>query len=102
MFIVDLQRQGVGVLCQCQRVLGVLARPRGGSDAAAVPCPQLEADRQHYYSGQQVLPHQPVTYVRVTMSPDGGISRLRLHGRRAFDRFQTWTQGIEAVTQGLH
>ncbi|XP_043222614.1 allantoicase-like isoform X3 [Amphibalanus amphitrite] len=63
---------------------------------------KLEADKQHYYSGDEVLPHQPVTYVRVTMSPDGGISRLRLHGRRAFDRFQTWTHGIDAVQQALH
>ena len=63
---------------------------------------QLDADKQHYYSGEDVLPHGPVTYVRVTMSPDGGISRLRLNGRRNFDRFQTWTHAINAVTQDLH
>ena len=38
---------------------------------------KLQADKQHYYD---VEVNKPVRYVRLTMYPDGGISRLRVWG----------------------
>lgn len=63
---------------------------------------KLQADRQHYFSGEEVLPHQPATHLRVTMFPDGGISRLRAHGTFGFDRFNKWSRGIGAITEEIH
>ncbi|XP_037092062.1 allantoicase-like isoform X2 [Pollicipes pollicipes] len=62
---------------------------------------KMQPHHQHLFQGDDILPHAPMTYVRITMSPDGGISRVRINGTLQFDRFQTWTHGIESVTQSL-
>jgi allantoicase len=42
------------------------------------PQTKLQAHARHHYD---VEPTQPYTHVRLNMYPDGGISRLRLHGK---------------------
>ena len=44
---------------------------------------KLAAHKQHYYSGSDVMAHEAVSHVRLTMAPDGGISRMRLWGRKS-------------------
>ncbi len=40
---------------------------------------KLSADCEHVYEAE-ILPHEPVTHVRLSIFPDGGVSRLRLWG----------------------
>ena len=47
-----------------------------------LPEQPLQADAQHHF-GPQLQALGPVTHVRLNIFPDGGISRLRLRGRRA-------------------
>ncbi len=42
----------------------------------------LQADKRHFLK-REIVPHGPVTHVRLNIFPDGGISRLRLWGRTA-------------------
>ena len=57
-------------------------------DAATVdwhtllPEQKLEMDRQHEFD-EQLLALGPVSHVRLSIYPDGGVSRLRLIGRPA-------------------
>ena len=44
-----------------------------------LPQMKLQADTEHYFE-QEILTHQPFTHVRLTIFPDGGVSRLRLFG----------------------
>ncbi len=44
-----------------------------------LPEVKLEMDRQHLF-GEQLLGAEPVTHVRLSIFPDGGVSRLRLNG----------------------
>ena len=55
---------------------------RGDSDAWQVLLPEtkLSMDRQHYF-GNELNSVGVVSHVRLSIYPDGGISRLRLHGR---------------------
>ncbi len=43
---------------------------------------KLEMDREHEFSSQ-IKEHNPINVVRLNIIPDGGVSRLRLYGRRA-------------------
>ncbi|MBT8096452.1 MAG: allantoicase [Woeseia sp.] len=47
-----------------------------------LPEQKLGADSQHYFENK-LQPLGPVTHVRLSIFPDGGISRLRLNGRLA-------------------
>jgi len=44
-----------------------------------LPETRLEMDRQHYFA-QQVIDLGAVTHVRLSIYPDGGVSRVRLYG----------------------
>ena len=43
---------------------------------------KLEADAIHVFEGDRIRDLGPVTHIRFNIHPDGGISRLRLYGRR--------------------
>ncbi|KAJ9590925.1 hypothetical protein L9F63_016023 [Diploptera punctata] len=45
-----------------------------------LPHQKLSPHKQHFYSPTELKTTGPFTHVRVTMAPDGGISRLRLWG----------------------
>lgn len=45
-----------------------------------LPRTKLEAHKQHYFDSE-IIPGGPYTHVRLSIYPDGGISRLRLYGR---------------------
>ena len=47
-----------------------------------LPEQKLEADREHEFAAE-IAKHEPVRFVRLNIFPDGGVSRLRLFGRRA-------------------
>jgi allantoicase len=47
-----------------------------------LPQTKLAASTRHFFQ-KQVLPHGPITHVRLNIYPDGGVSRLRLFGQRA-------------------
>jgi allantoicase len=47
-----------------------------------LPEQKLDMDRQHFFRGE-VIPHQPISHLRLNIFPDGGVSRLRLRGRPA-------------------
>ncbi len=44
---------------------------------------KLEADTIHTFDGDAISDLGPVTHVRLNIHPDGGVSRLRIFGRRA-------------------
>ncbi|MCC6601114.1 MAG: allantoicase [Crocinitomicaceae bacterium] len=44
-----------------------------------LPQSKLAANMEHNYS-TEILPHEPVTHIRLSIFPDGGVSRLRLWG----------------------
>jgi allantoicase len=45
----------------------------------------MSASKRHYFSGKQLQHAGPFSHVRLNMFPDGGISRLRIHGTLARD-----------------
>ncbi len=47
-----------------------------------LPQTKLSAHKRHFFS-KQIVPHGPITHVRLNIYPDGGVSRLRLWGARA-------------------
>ena len=47
-----------------------------------LPETRLQADKQHYFEGE-LAELGPVSHLRVSIFPDGGIARLRLYGRIA-------------------
>ncbi|MBI4061281.1 MAG: allantoicase [Elusimicrobia bacterium] len=47
-----------------------------------LPKTRLSAHKRHYFQ-KTVVPHGPVSHVRLNIYPDGGVSRLRLFGVRA-------------------
>ncbi|MCR4294406.1 MAG: allantoicase [Elusimicrobia bacterium] len=47
-----------------------------------LPQTKLSAHKRHFFR-KEIVPHGPITHVRLNMYPDGGISRLRLLGERA-------------------
>jgi allantoicase len=68
----DLTGQDLG-----ERDLGGRALTSDGSWFNLVPRTRLQPDTRHFFRiGQE----RPVTHVRLDVFPDGGISRLRVHG----------------------
>jgi len=47
-----------------------------------LPQQKLSADSEHVFENQ-IVPHDPVRYLRLNIIPDGGIARLRAFGRVA-------------------
>ena len=47
---------------------------------AILPQVKLQADHEHYFEDEIISSH-PFTHVRLTIFPDGGISRMRLFGK---------------------
>ena len=45
-----------------------------------LPETKMSANKRHYFSGKQLQHTGPFSHVRLNMFPDGGISRLRVHG----------------------
>ena len=43
----------------------------------------LNADAVHLFEGETIRPLGPVSHVKLNIFPDGGVSRLRVFGRRA-------------------
>lgn len=42
---------------------------------------KLSPHKQHHYETDDLVSHGPISHVRITMAPDGGISRVRIFGR---------------------
>jgi allantoicase len=56
----------------------------GGMNWTTVlPETKMSANKRHFFSGQQLRASGPFSHVRLNMFPDGGISRLRIHGTLA-------------------
>jgi allantoicase len=53
--------------------------------SAILPETKLSANKRHFYSGKQLQQTGPFSHVRLNIFPDGGVSRLRIHGRLARD-----------------
>jgi allantoicase len=47
-----------------------------------LPEVKLAADDRRFFD-RDIVPHQPISHVRLNIFPDGGVSRLRLWGTRA-------------------
>jgi allantoicase len=47
---------------------------------------KMSASKRHFFSGKYLKHTGPYSHVRLNMFPDGGISRLRVHGTLARDR----------------
>ena len=47
-----------------------------------LPAKKLYAHKIHYFSENELKSVGVVTHIRLFMAPDGGISRMRLWGRR--------------------
>lgn len=45
-----------------------------------LPETKMSANKRHFFSGTQLQATGPFSHVRLNMFPDGGISRLRVHG----------------------
>jgi allantoicase len=59
----------------------VIADNLGGMTWTTIlPETKMAANKRHYYSGKQLQHSGPFSHVRLNMFPDGGISRLRVHG----------------------
>jgi allantoicase len=50
-----------------------------------LPQTRLAANKRHYFSKNQLQPGGAVSHVRLNIFPDGGVSRLRIHGTLAGD-----------------
>lgn len=57
----------------------LIANPDSGNWQLILPQTKLQADHEHHYSSE-LIHRGPFTHVRLTIFPDGGISRLRLVG----------------------
>ena len=45
-----------------------------------LPQQKLQADHEHIFE-DEIISHRPITHVRLSIFPDGGISRMRLFGK---------------------
>jgi allantoicase len=66
---------------------GVFAPPNvipgnlAGMDWTTIlPETKLSANKRHFYSGKMLQATGPFSHVRLNIFPDGGVSRLRVHG----------------------
>ena len=48
-----------------------------------LPETKMSANKRHFFSSKDLLASGPFSHVRLNMFPDGGISRLRIHGQLA-------------------
>jgi allantoicase len=48
-----------------------------------LPETKMSANKRHFFAGKQLQQTGPFSHVRLNMFPDGGISRLRVHGTLA-------------------
>ena len=55
----------------------------GASWKTILPQTKLAANKRHFYSKKQLQPIGAVSHVRLNIFPDGGVSRLRIHGTLA-------------------
>ncbi|MEO7134376.1 MAG: allantoicase [Vicinamibacterales bacterium] len=51
--------------------------------SAMLPETKLSANKRHYFAGRQLQSVGAISHVRLNIFPDGGVSRLRIHGRLA-------------------
>lgn len=51
--------------------------------SVVLPETKLSANKRHYFSGKQLRDIGPISHVRLNIFPDGGVSRLRIHGQLA-------------------
>ena len=51
-----------------------------------LPPKKLRAHHRHYYSGNDLNNCGVISHVRLSMAPDGGISRMRLLGYKQSNR----------------
>lgn len=58
-------------------------RLRAAAWSVILPETKLSANKRHFYSGKQLQPVGAVSHVRLNIVPDGGVSRLRIHGTLA-------------------
>jgi allantoicase len=49
-----------------------------------LPETKMSANKRHFFAGTQLKHSGPFSHVRLNMFPDGGISRLRVHGTPAY------------------
>ena len=62
----------------------VIAENLGGMTWTTIlPETKMSADKRHFFSGKQLQASGPFSHVRLNIFPDGGISRLRIHGTPA-------------------
>ncbi|HXG70815.1 MAG TPA: allantoicase [Gemmatimonadaceae bacterium] len=54
---------------------------RAAAWSVILPETKLSANKRHYFSEKQLQKTGPVSHVRLNIFPDGGVSRLRVHGR---------------------
>lgn len=57
-----------------------------------LPKQKLKADHRHFYE-KEILSKGPWTHLRVNIAPDGGISRLRVHGTFVLNERAVATKG---------
>ena len=58
---------------------GVAVRHDSDAWQVLLPAAKLEMDKQHFFE-DELIAIGPVSHVRMSIYPDGGVSRLRLHG----------------------
>ena len=56
---------------------------RAAAWSVILPATKLAANKRHYFSGKQLQKTGAVSHVRLNIFPDGGVSRLRIHGTLA-------------------
>jgi len=64
---------------ECCDVGGAAGVPSEGAWRSLLPRTKLTADRQHVFE-RELMCAEPSTHARLKIYPDGGVSRLRLHG----------------------
>jgi allantoicase len=53
---------------------------RAAAWSTILPETKLSANKRHFLAGKQLRSTGPVSHVRLNIFPDGGVSRLRIHG----------------------
>jgi len=64
-----------------------------------LPQSKLEADFEHFFENE-IVSKEPFTHVRLTIFPDGGISRMRLFGRLTPLGRHRLAEGDAALSEG--
>jgi allantoicase len=73
--------------CDEPSIRGAGVPPAGSRDSCPtrgwwelLPRTKLAADKRHFFDLPAALASKPCTHVRLNIYPDGGVSRLRVHG----------------------